>query len=286
MDYVDPKSASGKLISGGVEKAEAPASVSLVRGALACGVLALAVAFACQVAAESQAGFAGALVFPVAFSLIIVTGLELFTATSAVTIVAAFAGRTPWASAIRASTLVYLGNAVGGLLLAGLLWASATYCGADPSAMPMYVAKITQVATAKVSYSHHGSAGMATAIIKGFLCNFMLCGGVVLATHSTSAIGKLISGWITAIVFFGMSFEHVVINMFVLPVGMMLGAKVTVAEALVWNVLPVTIGNTLGGVAIVGLFCWVYRDGWAVKASMRTRERGERLDELAVDVTA
>lgn len=258
MDYVPPQSASGKLVASGLEKAGALPAVSLVRGALACGVLALAVAFSCQVAAETQMSFAGALVFPVAFSLIIVTGIELFTATSAVTLVAAMFGRTSLASAVRSSTLVYIGNAVGGVVLAALMWASATYCGHDYGAMPMFAGKLSAVATAKVSYSHHGLAGLSTAVIKGFLCNFMLCAGVVLAAHSTSAIGKLISGWITAIVFFGMSFEHVVINMFLLPAGMMLGAKITLAEALIWNILPVTLGNILGGLAIVGAFCWVY----------------------------
>jgi formate transporter len=70
---------------------------------------------------------------------------------------------------------------------------------------------------------------------------------------STSATGKMFAAGIPIFIFFGQGFEHSVVNMFVIPTGMMLGAKVTIADWWLWNQIPVTIGNLLGGWLLIGL---------------------------------
>jgi len=75
----------------------------------------------------------------------------------------------------------------------------------------------------------------------------MVCWGVTMALMSTSTIGKIFGAWLPIFVFFGQGFEHAVVNMFVIPAGMMMGAKVTMSDWWLWNQIPVTIGNFVGG---------------------------------------
>ena len=60
---------------------------------------------------------------------------------------------------------------------------------------------------------------------------------------TTSTVGKIVGAWMPVFMFFAQGFEHTVVNMFVIPTGMMMGAKVTVADWWLWNQIPVTLGN-------------------------------------------
>jgi formate/nitrite transporter FocA (FNT family) len=77
--------------------------------------------------------------------------------------------------------------------------------------------------------------------------------GVVLAMTTSSTIGKIAAAWLPISVFFAQGFEHTVVNMFVIPTGMLMGAKVTVADWWLWNQIPVTLGNIVGGFICTGL---------------------------------
>jgi len=80
----------------------------------------------------------------------------------------------------------------------------------------------------------------------------MVCLAIVLAMTTNSAIGKIACAWMPVFVFFAQGFEHSVVNMFVIPTGMMMGAKVTVADWWLWNQIPVTLGNLVGGFLFTG----------------------------------
>lgn len=255
MDYVTPHRAAPLLAEAGAHKVESKPSISLLRGLLASAVLSIAVTFACLVTAETKVAFDGALVFPAGFAIIVVTGLELFTATSATAAVAAIAGRVSWQRALRASALVYAGNFIGGLLLALMIWGSLTTLGNGPQ--PQVAQRLIDLSILKTKYDHFGAAGLTSAFIKGILCNFMLCAGVLLATLTESVIGKLASAWVAAVVFFGLGLEHCVINMFLIPAGMLFGAEVSLTQFLFWNMVPVTLGNALGGALILAPFWWI-----------------------------
>jgi formate/nitrite transporter FocA (FNT family) len=109
-------------------------------------------------------------------------------------------------------------------------------------------------------YAAHGMAGMITVTVKGILCNWLVCLGVVMGMTSQSTMGKVIGAWLPIFMFFAQGFEHSVVNMFIIPIGMMLGAKVTVADWWIWNMIPVTLGNLIGGFLFTGLFLyWTYR---------------------------
>jgi formate/nitrite transporter FocA (FNT family) len=85
------------------------------------------------------------------------------------------------------------------------------------------------------------------------LCNWLVCLAIVLAMTTTSTIGKIACAWMPIFIFFAQGFEHSVVNMFIIPTGMMMGAKVTVADWWLWNQIPVTLGNLVGGFTFTGL---------------------------------
>jgi formate/nitrite transporter FocA (FNT family) len=104
-----------------------------------------------------------------------------------------------------------------------------------------------------VGYADHGAAGMLTLFVRGVLCNWMVSTGVVFAMISTSVIGKVVAMWMPIMLFFYMGFEHSIVNMFLFPSGLLLGADFTIMDYLVWNEIPTVIGNLVGGLTFVGL---------------------------------
>ncbi len=95
--------------------------------------------------------------------------------------------------------------------------------------------------------------GMITVFVKAILCNWMVCLAIVAAMTTNSTIGKIACAYMPVFIFFAQGFEHSVVNMFIIPTGMMMGAKITVAEWWLWNQIPVTLGNLVGGFIFTGL---------------------------------
>ena len=81
----------------------------------------------------------------------------------------------------------------------------------------------------------------------------MVALGSVLGMSSTSSIGKIVSIWLPISIFFALSLEHSIVNMFVIPSAMMLGADISLDQWLLWNQIPVTLGNIIGGSVLTGL---------------------------------
>lgn len=99
----------------------------------------------------------------------------------------------------------------------------------------------------------HGGAGMVTVFVKAILCNWMVSLAIVMAMASTSVIGKMLAILGPVMLFFSQGFEHTVVNMFVIPVGMLMGANVSIGQWWIWNQIPVTTGNLVGGMFFTGL---------------------------------
>ncbi len=94
-----------------------------------------------------------------------------------------------------------------------------------------------------------------TAAVKGILCNWMVTLGAVLALASRSTIGKVVAMWLPIMTFFAHGYEHSIVNMYVIPTGMLLGAPVSIGKWWLWNQIPVTLGNIVGGVVLTA---WVF----------------------------
>ena len=88
---------------------------------------------------------------------------------------------------------------------------------------------------------------MKEVFFKAVLCNWMVTMGVVMAMTSTSTTGKIVAMWLPIMTFFAQGFEHSVVNMFVIPAGMLFGAHVSLRQWWLWNQIPVTLGNITGG---------------------------------------
>jgi formate/nitrite transporter FocA (FNT family) len=81
----------------------------------------------------------------------------------------------------------------------------------------------------------------------------MVTVGTMLAFVSRSTIGKIAAMWLPIMIFFALGYEHSIVNMFVIPIAMFLGAPISMADWWLWNQIPVTIGNIVGGAVFTGL---------------------------------
>ena len=104
-----------------------------------------------------------------------------------------------------------------------------------------------------VGYAKYGLAGWMTIFVRGMLCNWMVSAGVVGAMISTQVSGKVIAMWMPIMLFFYMVFEHSIVNMFLFPSGLLLGAHFTWMDYLLWNEIPTVLGNLVGGLTFTGL---------------------------------
>jgi len=258
MDYLKPMEVVKSMLAAGDTKAGLSVKDLLLRGILSGALLGVATSLAFTATAQTGVPLVGALVFPVGFVMIILLGLELVTGSFAVTMLAGVDGRRPWAKVIANLCWVFAGNLAGSLLYGGLLYVVLTDAGSHAPAG--IAAKIAAAAEAKtVGYSAHGFAGLFTVTIKAVLCNWMVCMGVVMGLTSQSTIGKIVAAWLPILTFFAQGFEHSVVNMFLIPTGMLFGAKVSLTDWWLWNQVPVTLGNLLGGFLFTGLFLyWTY----------------------------
>jgi formate/nitrite transporter len=259
MDYVKPIEVVKTMLAAGNTKAGLPIKDLLLRGILAGALLGFATSLAFTAAAQTGVPLVGALIFPVGFVMIVLLGLELVTGSFAVVMLAGVDGRRQWPVVLANLFWVFVGNLVGSLIYGALLYAVLTSAGSEaPSGIAL---KIMAAAEAKThGYAVHGFAGLVTVVAKAILCNWMVCLGLVMAMTSQSTVGKIVAMWLPILTFFAQGFEHSVVNMFVIPTGMMLGAKVSFSDWWLWNQIPVTLGNLIGGFLFTGLFLyWTYR---------------------------
>jgi formate/nitrite transporter len=252
MDYVKPAAVVEMMVNTSTAKLALSPRDLVIRGALAGALLGTATSFAFGAAITTGQPLVGALVFPAGLVMIVLLGLELVTGSFALIPLSSCEGSAPLDRVLSNMAWVFLGNMVGSIAYGGLLAIALTNMGTIAPAG--VAARIVAVAEAKtVGYAAIGFAGMVTAFVKAILCNWLVCLGVVLAMTTSSTIGKICAAWLPITVFFAQGFEHTVVNMFVIPTGMLLGAKVSVSDWWLWNQIPVTLGNFVGGFVFTGL---------------------------------
>jgi formate/nitrite transporter FocA (FNT family) len=148
--------------------------------------------------------------------------------------------------------LVFVGNFAGAFTVAVMMAIYVTNGFATPpSAVGHAIGVVGENRT--LGYQQHGASGMLTLFVRGMLCNWMVSAGVVGAMISTHVSGKVIAMWMPIMLFFYMVFEHSIVNMFLFPSGLLLGAKFTIMDYLIWNEIPTVLGNLVGGLAFTGL---------------------------------
>jgi len=250
-DYVKPATIVSNMIDASALKAALPARDVLIRAMLAGAYLAFVTTMAFLVAAQTGQFIAGAVLFPAGFALIILLGMELLTGNFGMMPLGALAGRISAGAVFRNWGLVFVGNLIGSLIYAVLFWIAITDCG-HAAGGPL-ADKLRALAVSKTTaYEAFGAAGMLTVFVKAILCNWMVALGSVVGLASTSTIGKIAGCWLPIMIFVSQGYEHSVVNMFAIPAGMMLGAHVSLADWWLWNEIPVTLGNLVGGFVFTG----------------------------------
>jgi formate/nitrite transporter len=252
MDYVKPSEVAETFVATGTAKVQLKIRDLLLRGFLSGSLLGFATTVAFSANAQGLPSVVGAVLFPAGFAMIVVLGLELVTGSFALLPTAWVAKQVALRKVAANLFWVFLGNLVGGCVYAGLYAAVMTQFHHIPAAGAG--ALIVAAAQAKtLGYEKLGATGIWLAIIKAALCNWMVCMGVVMGMTSRSTLGKIAGCWLPIFIFFALGFEHSVVNMFVIPAGIWMGAPVSLSDWWLWNQLPVTFGNLIGGFLFVGL---------------------------------
>lgn len=182
--------------------------------------------------------FIRAAVFPVGLMLIVLVGGELFTGNCLMT-VALLQKKIKAGEYAKSLLQVLLGNFIGALLAVALLYFGGIYNN------PAIQETVVRIATAKISLT------FTEALCKGILCNILVTLGVWLATTSKDTTGKLLGCWFPIMLFVLCGYEHIVANMFYLPMAALFDSTITIYKVLINNFLPVTIGNLVGGGVLI-----------------------------------
>ena len=227
--------------------------LSFLAGAyIAFGGLLAVVASAGMLKAGAPIGlekFVFGAVFPVGLIIVVLAGSELFTGNVMFMTLGVLDGTASAGGLAKNWVISWIFNFVGALFVAYVLAFMGGIVPADPT--NAIAAKAIAVSEGKVKLD------FMTAMIRGIGCNWLVCLAVWLANASDDIIGKIVGIWFPIMAFVCIGFEHSVANMFFIPLGLFLGAKgVTWSTIIVGNLIPVTIGNIIGGAIFVACIYW------------------------------
>lgn len=249
-----PAEISKNYINIGKNKANLSVFNMLVLGILAGDFIAIAgvgaTVASVSVKSASIAKLVGACIFPAGLAMVLLAGSELFTGNSLL-VIPLLTRDITLGKMLKNWLFVYIGNFIGALAVAAAVVFSHTLSLFDSAAAQSAVS----VAVSKVNLS------FGDAFLKGILCNFLVCIAVWISFASKSVGGKIIGLFFPIMIFVLCGFEHSVANMYYIPAGMFanaeynIGVTISVYGFLVKNLLPVTLGNIVGG-GVVGLAYW------------------------------
>lgn len=206
----------------------------------------------------------GGICFSLGLMLVVVCGADLFTSTVLI-VVAKASGRITWRQLGRNWINVYVGNLVGALFFVTLLW----FAGEHMTANGAWGLNLLQTAEHKM---HHT---FIEAVCLGTLANLMVCLAVWMSYSGRTLVDKMMAMILPVAMFVASGFEHSIANMFLIPMAIVIrdfaspafwqanGATAAQFSALTPgnfifdNLIPVTLGNIIGGGLLVGLTYWV-----------------------------
>ena len=206
----------------------------------------------------------GAALFPGGLLAVVLTSAELFTGDALIFVASVLGSQVRLTSLLRNWCVAWWCNFVGCLAWSYVL----SYLSNAIADLDNGVEYSIKVAEKKALNS------LGSIFIKGIGANFLVCVGIWSATCAEEVAGKVLALWFPVTAFVLMGFDHVVANMYLIPVGMMLGAKITVGR-LFLVLLMATLGNIVGGGIFVGAVYWYVFDSMQSGASIgRSIQRG------------
>ncbi|KPK85179.1 MAG: hypothetical protein AMJ81_04035 [Phycisphaerae bacterium SM23_33] len=262
----------------GVKKATLSLLNALILGILAGGYIGFGAALATLVGYDAASKFgtgvaqvlAGS-VFSVGLILVVIAGAELFTGNNLM-ITGVLGKEYGLARMLNRWAVVYVANFIGALLLAFIMYESGLWKMASGGVG----AKAVAIASAKVNLS------FGNAFFRGIGCNWLVCLAVWMALSAKDIAGKVLVIFFPIMAFVALGYEHCVANMYFIPLGLLLKGTSAAAgaaglESLTWggfflaNLIPVTLGNVVGGAIFVGsAYWWAFMRGQRKKAQVKS----------------
>ena len=266
LNFFSPAQIAEKMSAAGQKKVVTPAGKFFTLAILAGAFIAFGAELSIMVGHQTGLGvgvtklLAGS-VFSVGLMLVIIAGSELFTGDNLI-VIAALERKIRWSQVLNRWMLVYLGNFVGSVLLAGIMFGTGLWLTNGG----LVGATALNIANAKVNLT------FMQALMRGIGCNWLVCLAVWMAISAKDITGKIFAIYFPIMAFVASGFEHSVANMFFIPYGLFLKGSPAVVDAtgkaasafsnLTWgnfvakNLIPVTIGNIIGGAFFVGMLYW------------------------------
>ena len=252
-----------------VGKAAKHPQITFVLAVLAGAFISIAGMFYTTVVAGSgdmpygMAKLVGGICFSVGLMLVVLCGVELFTSNTLL-LMGRATGRLGFGAIAKNWTLVYFGNMAGSLFFVALMIGAGQYMNGHG----VVGQSALYIASAKLGHS------FGQAIILGVLCNLLVCLTYWLTLSARTAAGKMLACVLPVSAFVAAGFEHSIANMYLLPIGLMIKniapaefwhmighssdyyAHINLYNVVIMNLIPVTIGNIIGGGVMVGLSNW------------------------------
>lgn len=247
-----PAAMAAAYETAGTAKTRLSTSKTLLLGILAGAFIALG-GLGSQIASvcapdPSTGRLISSIVFPIGLFMVLVGGAELFTGNCLI-IIPVLSKKATLMGMLRNWGLVYIGNMIGAFIIAFIANFSHTYAFSDGD---LAVAVVnTAVAKSNISFTD--------GLLKGILCNVLVCMAVWCSFAAEEVAGKVLALWLPVMLFIICGFEHSVANMYFIPAGLMansfygIGAEgLSLLGFFVTNLIPVTLGNIIGGSLFVG----------------------------------
>jgi len=255
-----------KAETAGVNKANLNTLNSVLLGILAGAFIGLGAMLCTLVTTQSGLGFGlnklvGGVVFCLGLILVVVAGAELFTGNTLL-VMGWFSGQIGAGKVFKNWTIVYFANLVGALGLVAIVYASQQWSFSNN----LVGANAVAIANAKVNIAFW------PALARGILCNALVCLAIWMCFSGKTVIDKILAILFPITAFVAAGFEHSIANMYFIPIGILLAQEPSVLQAanltassvanlnltgFIGNLVPVTIGNIIGGSLMVGTIYWV-----------------------------
>ncbi len=267
-NYLSPLEITEYTIEGGMNKVNRSFKIVFLMAIMA-GIYVALGAFASSVAAhditnKGVAKLVTGAVFPIGLMFVVINGADLFTGNCLIA-VSCLHKRTTLMGFVKNLAIVLLGNFIGAVIIAFLVANSGLLSMSD-NRFGAYVLK-TAVSKTTLPFTQ--------ALCLAILCNIFVCAGIWMIYGAKDVTGKILAGFFAIFAFAISGAEHVVANMYYVPLALLTKGNVAFAEAahltavqvehLTWgsffvnNVLPVTIGNILGGLFIGIMYFMIYK---------------------------
>jgi len=267
--HLNPPEIAQRFVEVGIKKSQLPIYKLLLLGILGGAFISFS-SEGSNVAIHNieNVGIAKALagaLFSAGLMMVVITGAELFTG-SCLIVVSAAEKMSSWKSMLKNWFFVYIGNFIGAMIVVLLIFLSGQFDFSN-GLLGAFTIKIAVYKTSLPFWS---------ALSMGILCNWLVCMAIWMAFSTKDIAGKILSIFFPIWLFITSGFEHSIANMYYIPAGILaksnpvwadaaIGLGVTQAKqnALTWgtfvtnNLIPVTLGNIIGGCVFVGMIYWL-----------------------------